>query len=365
MSARTFTTELWQEFRTPQRMRPRAVDETETVLSVLLAILLAHLLHATNVGWAAFSGYIVMRSHLATTVTRGGLRIIGTALGALSAWGVALLLGHEIPLLSLTLGLVGGFTLYCALTRRRSYAWLLTGLTFSMVILDGLTHPLVQVTHYAQTRMLETLAGTLACLAISLLSSFTLRPWVLGDEVAPESKPIDPVNWSRDAALHALQAAIALAAVPWLAHWCGDKELTQAAITIMALMMVPLASLSANQQLVSVRVVHRFVGCMAGAILATLATLLCQGVLWATLLCLVAGVVIGRHIENSGGRLAYVGNQFSLLFLVVFVPDSYQELSAEPGYSRLQGVVIGIVLLQVVRLIFAGARRFSPSAAPT
>ena len=363
MSPRSFATELWQEFHTPQRLKPRALDEVETVLSVLLAILFAHVLHARNVGWAAFSGYIVMRSQLSITMTRGGLRLLGTATGALTAWGVALLMGQVLPLLSLTLGLVGGLTLYCALTRVRSYAWLLTGLTFSMVTLDGLTHPLEQVTDFAQTRMLETSAGTLACLVVSLVSSWTLRPRLPPAEAAPAPRPAASTAWNPGAALHALQAAIALAVVPWLARWLGDKELTQAAITITALMMVPLSSLTTAQQLVSTRVVHRFVGCMAGAIVATLATLLCQGVLWATLLCLVAGVVMGRHIENSGGRLAYVGNQFSLLFLVVFVPDSYQALSAEPGFARLQGVVIGIILLQVVRLAFAGVRRLRQHAA--
>ena len=40
---------------------PRMVDELECVLSVLLAIVLGHLVSATNISWAAFSGYMVMR----------------------------------------------------------------------------------------------------------------------------------------------------------------------------------------------------------------------------------------------------------------------------------------------------------------
>lgn len=40
---------------------PRLVDELECVLSVLLAIAFAHALEVRHVGWAAFSGYMVMR----------------------------------------------------------------------------------------------------------------------------------------------------------------------------------------------------------------------------------------------------------------------------------------------------------------
>lgn len=356
--ARELAGEVWRDFRAPRRLGPRAVDEVEAVLSVLLAILFAHLLKAENVGWAAFSGYIVMRSNLAETMTRGGLRIVGTFVGALSAWWAARWMGHVLPVVSVVVALVGGCTLYCALTRGRSYAWFLTGLTFSMVILDGLPHPAAHVTDFARTRMLEVVAGTSACLIVSLLSNRTLRPWLLKLEAPVVPKRDEIAIWHREAALHAAQAACALAAAPWLARWCDDRELSQAAITIMALMMVPLVTLGSNRRIVSTRVMHRMVGCMAGAAVATLATLACQGELWATLLCMVAGVVIGRHIENSGGRLAYAGSQFSLVFLVVFVPDSYEALSFRPGWERLMGVVIGVVLLQTVRLVVMGIGRF-------
>src|SRR6201986_5099105 len=60
----------------------RLVDELECSLSVLLAILFAHLLGAANVSWAAYSGYMVMRGHVAESALRGVLRILGTCAGA-------------------------------------------------------------------------------------------------------------------------------------------------------------------------------------------------------------------------------------------------------------------------------------------
>src|SRR6516164_5686704 len=61
---------------------PRMVDELECVASVLLAIVFGHLAGAKNISWAAFSGYMVMRGHVAESFVRGLLRIVGTVAGA-------------------------------------------------------------------------------------------------------------------------------------------------------------------------------------------------------------------------------------------------------------------------------------------
>ena len=72
---------------------PRMVDEIECVLSVALAIVLGHLIGATNISWAAFSGYMVMRGHVSESLRRGLLRILGTTLGA--ALAVAVLISES------------------------------------------------------------------------------------------------------------------------------------------------------------------------------------------------------------------------------------------------------------------------------
>lgn len=347
----SFSAGIAGEFRAPERPWPRALDEAETVASVLLAILLAHLLRAENVGWAAFSGYMVMRSSLAESSTRGSLRVLGTVAGAALACAVALLLGHSRLALSAALALVGGTTLHAALTRRRSYAWLFTGLTFCMVLLDAQAEPMRHVAHFASTRILEVTAGTLACLVINLLSHRTLRPKLGLPNAAPAVTPPARSQERGDAARHALQAALALAAVPWLTGWLDSGQLSQAAVTIMALMMVPLSSLRSNRHLVSVRVAHRLTGCIAGCLAAMAALLLCGGSVVAILFCMSLGVAAGRHVENSMKPFAYAGNQFVLVFLVVLVPDSYAALSAEPGLERVAGVIAGIVVLQAVRLL--------------
>jgi uncharacterized membrane protein YccC len=151
------------------------VDELECVLSVSLAIVIAHLVGAQNISWAAISAYMVMRSHVSDSLLRGTLRILGTAFGA----GLALLVVPAVqgswPLSSVAGSVFGGVTLYGGLTGRRAYAWLFTGLTFEMILLDKLEHPNYAITAFAATRLMEVASGTCACIVVSTLSTLTGR----------------------------------------------------------------------------------------------------------------------------------------------------------------------------------------------
>ncbi|WP_077002685.1 FUSC family protein [Variovorax sp. KK3] len=366
--AKTLGAELWQEFRAPARARERALEEAEAVLSVLLAIVLAHAMGAEHIGWAAFSGYMVLRARLAESLARGGLRIAGTALGAAAGFAASSVLGQSLPGLSAALALVGGVTLYGALTQERGLAWLFAGVTFSMVVLDSLVQPFEDVTRFAATRVLEVAAGTIASLAVGALSALTLRPRILPPAPDAIAAPRQRIGWHREAALHSLQAAVAFALAPLLVAEMGERGVSQAVTTIAAVMLVPLASLGNVGGVggagggVTARLLQRFAGCLAGAGVAALALLLTQHHLLAMLLCVGLVVAVGRHVENSGKRFAYAGTQFAIAFLVVFVPDSYTAMSAEPGLQRLAGIVAGIALLQVVRIVFGSLVRLRAQA---
>src|SRR5215475_3801034 len=113
----------------------RMVDEIDCVLSVALAIVLGHLIGAQNISWAAFSGYMVMRGHVSESFRRGVLRILGTAAGAALAVVIFPFAALHPLALAAALGVVGGCTLYGALTHRHAYGFLFIGLTFAMVLL--------------------------------------------------------------------------------------------------------------------------------------------------------------------------------------------------------------------------------------
>src|SRR5690606_4078204 len=118
--------------------------------------------------------------------------------------------------------------------RKRSYAWLFTGLTFAMVLLDAMEAPLAEVAHFAQTRVLEVVAGTCACIVVSLLTAWTLRPRIHGPQFFRRPRPdgAGPA-WHRHAAVSSLQVACCLGVLPLLAGALDGELASQAAITVM------------------------------------------------------------------------------------------------------------------------------------
>jgi uncharacterized membrane protein YccC len=327
----------------------RLVDEAECVASVLLAILLAHLIGASNISWAAFSGYMVMRGHVAESFLRGVLRIVGTGAGALLGLGITPLVVGNVTLTSIALALIGGATLYAALTAKRAYAWLFVGLTFVMILLDKTQHPQIAIADFARTRLLEVVAGTAACLIVSTISTVTLRRIWPAERAVPTAR----VGWHPHAARHASQAAFALLLLPALGLGLHLPALAQSAVAIMAVMLVPVSSIGASGfRPVSRRLVSRAVGCLAGGGLAAMFLFLGHGSAPILIAGTMLGVAVGRHLENGKGALAYAGTQFVLAVLVTLVPDSYADAHIGPAIDRLAGTLIGMALLEPVLLLW-------------
>ncbi|MCB2077012.1 MAG: FUSC family protein [Novosphingobium sp.] len=323
------------------------VDEFECLFSVMLAIVLAHLIGAETVYWAAFTAFVLMRGQFSETLLRGFLRLVGTAIGAAIALAIVPYAARFLPLAIVSAAVVGAISLYGMLTARRAYAWLLFGLTFVMILLDKLEHPDLDTIAFASTRMLEVTAGTVACVSVSLLSKLSARKWW----PAPPAVPAQRVGWHPDAARHALQAGVAVGLVPVVHALSNLPELEQAGITIMAVMIVPVTALAAGGLApVSTRLLHRMIGCLVGSVLALAILLMANGSVPVLIAGTCLGILIGRHIENGSAKMTYVGLQFTLAMLVVLVPDSYADVSIEPGMERLVSIFVGMGILVPVLL---------------
>lgn len=342
------------------RLGSRLVDDAECVASVLLAILFAHLIGASNVSWAAFSGYMVMRGHALDSLTRGTLRIVGTACGAVLALAIVPSVASLWPLASAACAIVGTISLYGSLTRRHSYAWLFIGLTFEMILLDQMEHQDHVLRVLTLTRVTDVVAGTLACVLVSTLSTLTLRRRWPAARVVP---PLDYV-WQPAAFRHAALGGAALALLAPIGRFLGIHELAQSAISIMAVMLVPIASLdTGGLRPVSQKIGLRFLGCTAGAALALLVLFLARGEAPLLIAGTIVGVLIGRHIENGPQTRAYIGTQFTLAVLVTLVPDSYAAVAADPALDRLYSILIGLVLLEPVLIAWYLIRPRKPGEA--
>ena len=254
---------LRRDFKTLVTPGPRMVDELECVASVMLAIAFAHWIGAQMVAWAAFTAFVLMRGRFSETLLRGLLRVIGTALGAGLALAVVPYAARSLPGSVLAAAVVGAVGLYGTLTAKRSYAWLLFGLTFEMVLLDKLENPTVDTISFAHTRMLEVVAGTGACVIVSLLSALTARRRWPGKPAPPATVTV----WHPEAARHAALCGLALGLLPILHALWPVPELQQAGISVMAVMIVPAAALGAGMRPVRNRLMHRMLGCLAGGAL--------------------------------------------------------------------------------------------------
>lgn len=322
----------------------RRVDAIECVISVLLPIALAHWTGARNVSWAAFSGYMVMRGHVSETMLRGLLRIIGTGVGATLALALVPWATRGAAAMSLVLVTVTLPTLYAALTAKRAYAWLFVALTFAMIVFDAAEHPGAALRALVATRVLEVAVGTLACVLVSLASSLTLRRWW---PAAAASRAVRQ-PWQPDALRHAAQGSVAVALLPWIAQVVDVPEIAQGAVTILAVMMVPLAGLTAGGlRPVSARLGQRVLGCVAGAGYAG-AVLLLHVSAAMLLLAIALGVAAGRLAENGWRMRSYVGTQFVLAVLVTLVPDRIEDVAVAPAMARLTGIAVGLAVLEPV-----------------
>eukprot|EP01037_Dinobryon_pediforme_P028907 gene28907-32357_t len=206
----------------------------------------------------------------------------------------------------------------------------------------------------------EVLAGTAACVAVSLLSTLTVRRrWP-----APPAVPAQRIGWHPDAARHAAQAGVTLALLPPLHALFGIPHLAQAGVTVMAVMIVPVAGLGRSGLVpVSQRLWHRTLGCIGGGALAAAVLFVAEGSAPVLIAGTCLGVAIGRHIENAGGRVPYLGLQFTLAILVTLVPDSYVDVAIRPALERLTSIFIGMALIEPVLLVWHFASRRMPAAA--
>lgn len=333
------------------RFGPRTVDALETAVAVLLAIACAHALGERHVGWAAYSACMVMRPHVAVSARRGLLRIIGTVAGAALACLLPAVVGSSASLTALALALGGAGLLYFALTEHHSYAWLFMSLTFTMIVADALSGKAASL--FAVSRIAEVVTGTLCCLAVSALSTALLRRRLGGayHAVPPTTTEPSPRRWHPAAARHAVKGALALLLVPFAQRCLHFPAPVQTSITILAVLMIPLAQLETAHALLTRRLAHRVIGCAIGGLIAAAGLFVLHRWPLALAMLVALGVIVGRHVEGARTGAAYIGTQFILAFLVVLVPDSYDAIDVGAGIERFYGVICGIALLYPVLLL--------------
>jgi uncharacterized membrane protein YgaE (UPF0421/DUF939 family) len=346
----------------------RATFGAEAMLSVALSVALANALHLSDTWWAAISGFAVMQTSFAGSVQRAAHRIMGTVIGAALGTLAGPWIGDRPWLFVPALGVIGAVTVYRANGSKAAYAWILGGVTALMVTYEAHKFATVRATAiFAALRVAEVAVGTLACLLVASVFHFGPKWYrknrtslaasvarAAGDSGVPSAAiltpPLESVRSTR--MLLCLQAALSITILASLTYVLHLPGFAQAMVTAIAVLVVPPGlAIDRTRQPVMEKMVQRVGGCLlAGAIGVALLPLM-QGQAMLCMLALSIGVWAGCHVQTGREGASYVGRQFTIAFIMVFVQDHHWSADPLPALMRLSGILTGIVVLAAVMLL--------------
>ncbi|WP_233236663.1 FUSC family protein [Bordetella sp. LUAb4] len=371
-TSRTAVAALMRELRAWRPSRERATFGIEALLSVALAVAVAHALHLTHTWWAALSGFAVMQTAFAASMQRAAYRIVGTIVGAALGTLAGPWIGTVPWLFVPAMAVIAAVTVYNVNASRWAYAWMLGGITALLVMCEARTALAIQPTaDFATMRVAEVVIGTLACVVVA-----TVFHW--GETTYGKRKsgavalPDPPPQSSAESAaitspavrrLLGMQAALAVALIAACVQFLRLPGYEQAMVTAIAVLMLPagLQPDTVRKPMVE-KMAHRVIGCLLAGIVGVAMLPLMRGHPALCLVALALGVWVGCHVQTGKEGASYVGRQFTIAFLMVFVQDHQWSADPMPALLRLVGIFAGMTALLVAVFATAGTRLSRNSA---
>ncbi len=327
---------------------PRARLAANAALAVGAATLLALLLRLEDPFWAGISAFVCTQPGRSQALRKGAFRIAGTFGGATLGLTLAPLAAYDPAATMLLLYLAGTLAILGSLLSPHGYAWLLGGITAVMVILGALDNPLMaeQVAFY---RLAEVVVGTVVAMMMGwLLASPEGQP----QSLAPGWRSLFDANWHMLS--HATRAGATIALVPLIWRQFELPNLSQMAISIGAVMAVPvLTGLSdRDQATITRRMVERAAGCALGGIVAILFLVMPLTQLFLPwLVTLIAGTWFFMQMQSGRHGLSGLSTQAAVAFILTLVHDWGPPSSLAPAIERLAGMFGAIILLLLINLM--------------
>ncbi|RUL67127.1 hypothetical protein EKH79_00530 [Dyella dinghuensis] len=351
---------------------PRAWLCAETVGAVICAVVMADVFHLKERWWVALSAYTIVRAHFGASIIRCVERIVGTAIGAACGFAVAAIAIHNAWTFALVLGLIAAVGLYWMIGSKRGYSWILGTVTALMVVSQAASEPSLGV--FALTRVADVAVGvTSALLMVALFELISrMRRGVVAKNQAsasfvqgkteqgslPQESPGSTIRKLRT--FQAMQGAICIGALSAVDYCHPIPSFAQALVSIVAVLFVPLPALlqSDDQRVVFVRMLNRMLGCAFAALIAIALLPLIGNFSVLCAMALAGGVWIASHVQTGSSATSYIGTQFGIGFIMVFVQDQAWSTDASAAERRLAGMLIGLISLAVVMSIASAIRRY-------
>jgi uncharacterized membrane protein YccC len=373
---RVIASALGTELRSLEPGGPRGTAALSAALSVALAALAAFVLHSDEPWWAAVSAWMVTRSSLAESLSRGVMRIIGSAAGAAIAVIVLGWFAYDALPFCLCLFAMAWLGLFGFAKSRRGYAWLVAAITGNLVMLIALDQPQTSFT-IAVNRIADVTIGTMAALLITYL--LPALPDVPSSSTASSRSALPLLFWSRrhtdeferwlrengPLILHACRGGLTVMVLPLLLNWLAPLGSSTLAVTAVAVMAIPTtAVIEPDGRTVVQRSAHRLVGCALGALLGLLGLYWVGSNFLVWLLLLMGGIWLTSQIQSGNTGIGYVGTQAGLAFLLSMIQGQGPPLSPIPGIDRFAGIMAGLSVLLIVTMVISLFRLPHPLRAP-
>jgi uncharacterized membrane protein YccC len=349
--------EVLAELREMTIRGPRAKVAIATALAVGAAIVAALVLRLQDVYWAGISAFVCMQANQPESLRKGMHRIVGTVTGAAAALICFPPIAFDHVATMLLLFCAASLAIAGSIVSRYSYAWLLGGITAVMVVLGALDDP-GQALNIAFFRCIEIVVGTLVALVVT---QSLLPP---GRTTSPTGRGWGSLFETQNVVLdHALKAGLAVALVPPVWRIFELPNLGQMAISIGAVMAVPVltASHEENRRAVIDRSVQRLVGCLTGGSIGLLALCFAWSAsfpLW--LLVLMIGAAVGVQLETGRHNVKTFGIQAEVALILTLVQGWGPAASLWPAIVRVFGMMGALLLLFAVSLILGPPGRAEP-----
>jgi uncharacterized membrane protein YccC len=350
---------LWEELLAIRLTGPRARQSTMTALSTSLSVAAALALHMDYVWWAALSGFMSIQATRPGSMRRALLRVGGTIVGAAVGLILTPWLAYDHVAGSLFIFSVGTLGALGFMLSAHGYAWLFAAITVNLVLLSSLQNPLLAL-HFAFYRSAEVLIGS----TIAWFVAYAMAP---DDDAAEPSARGWSQLWDSDWRYmgHAMRAGFAVMLLPWVWSWFVLPGLTQMAVTVAAIMAVPVLTEDPLEggRYVAGHSLQRLLGCLLGGLtgLALLALSMTEFLPWILSVTIV--VWIGCYIQTSQLGVSYIGNQAVVVLIMTLVQGWGPPDSILPGIDRFAGMMGGLAVLMLVSLTF-GPELAKPARPP-
>jgi uncharacterized membrane protein YccC len=359
--ARALSTEL----RSLELRSARGTAALAATLSVALATLAALILHSDEPWWAAVSAWTVTQSSLAASLSRGIMRILGSAAGAAIAVLMLGLFAYQQLPFCLCLFTIAWVGLFGFAKSSHGYAWMIAAITGDLVMLIALDQPQTAFT-IAVNRIADVAIGTAAAVLVAYL--LPALPDTPGSPPASAPGPLPLLFWSRRHAreferwlrenwpliLHASRGGLTVMSLPLLLNWLAPLGSSQLAVTSVAVLAIPTTAVrETDGRTVVHRAVYRLLGCTLGALVGLFCLYWVGSDFVVWLLLLMVGVWLCAQIQFGTTGISYVGTQAGVAYLLSMIQGEGPPLSPIPAIDRFAGITAGLTVLLIVTMIMS------------